>query len=265
MATEMGIDFVDAVTKPAGGQPLKQLRTGVFQRYWGGNPDEGWTRLILEQFGFPYVTVRDADLLAGRLSEMIDVLVIPNDPKGLLMAPDLPKVMGQADGCPPEYRSGMGEPGARAIREFVQNGGRLITFGQACSLAIEALGLEVKDVVQGLSTKEYSTHGSTIHAQVNSAHRLASGMPDHIMVYSWDSPAYEISEAAGPGACEAVVKYVSDGLLQSGWLIGEDKIRSRAAMVACKVGKGEAVLFGFRPQNRGQTDGTFKLLFNCLH
>src|SRR5207248_2965444 len=37
---------------PARQHPLQPARIAIYQRYWGGNMDEGWTRLVLEQFGF---------------------------------------------------------------------------------------------------------------------------------------------------------------------------------------------------------------------
>ena len=44
---------------------VQQLRVGMYQRYHGGNMDEGWTRLVLEQFGFPYQTLKDDDITGG--------------------------------------------------------------------------------------------------------------------------------------------------------------------------------------------------------
>ena len=53
-------------------------------------------------------------------------------------------------------------------------------------------------------------------------------------------------------------------LLQSGWLLGEDAIAKKAAMVSVQHGQGKVVLIGFRAQHRAQTHGTFKLVFNAL-
>ncbi len=60
------------------------------------------------------------------------------------------------------------------------------------------------------------------------------------------------------------VTYVHRDVLQSGWLLGEDHIADKAAVVSVDLGSGEVVLIGFRAQHRAQTHGTFKLLFNTL-
>ena len=60
-------------------QPLQRNRIGMYQRYYGGNMDEGWTRWLLEAFAFPYDTLMDAAITEGNLRNAYDVIVLPAD------------------------------------------------------------------------------------------------------------------------------------------------------------------------------------------
>ena len=74
-ATDLGISFESAATAPTGTMShLKKLRIGLFDTYGGGMPS-GWTRLILENFEFPYERVYPPDLDKGDLRARFDVLV----------------------------------------------------------------------------------------------------------------------------------------------------------------------------------------------
>jgi len=55
-----------------------------------------------------------------------------------------------------------------------------------------------------------------------------------------------------------------DDILMSGFLQGSPAIAGKAAAVEASVGRGRVVMFGFRPQYRGQSYGTFRMLFNAL-
>jgi hypothetical protein len=47
-------------------------------------------------------------------------------------------------------------------------------------------------------------------------------------------------------------------------MLGEKYVNGKTALAAANFGKGSIVLFGFRPQHRGQTWGTFRFIFNAL-
>jgi len=54
MAAKYGVDFWPLNSLPVEGtHRVRRLRLGLYQRYYGGNMDEGWTRLLLENSSFP--------------------------------------------------------------------------------------------------------------------------------------------------------------------------------------------------------------------
>ena len=63
---------------------------------------------------------------------------------------------------------------------------------------------------------------------------------------------------------DVVVRYADREILESGWLVGEEEIAKKAAVVSAKLGQGRVVLIGFPAQHRAQTHGTYKLLFNAM-
>jgi hypothetical protein len=165
---------------------------------------------------------------------------------------------------PPEYKSGIGDEGVKKIKEFVEAGGRLVAFDAASEFAIDTLGLKVRNVVAGKDHNFFYCNGSTLHAKVKECHPLAYGMPDEALVFNLQSPTFEIYDSFNAQDYEVIAEYPERDVLQSGWVVGEDKIAGKPCMLAVKVGKGQAVLIGFRAQHRAQTHGTYKFVFNCL-
>jgi hypothetical protein len=250
---------------------VKPNRIGMYQRYWGGNMDEGWTRFVLEQFEFPYTTLMDDEIKKGKLKERYDVIILPNDPEVLITGIDIQDWWDKHNlwwpfpNFPEEYRSGIGEEGIEALKEFVKNGGVLLCFDGSSELAINRFGLKVRNVLKDVPKNEFFCPGSTLHTCVDNCHPSAYGMPGDSLLFFWNSQAFEILPSADNDKYEIVASYPEREIMESGWLIGEEKLKKKAAMVVARVGAGRIMLYGFRPQHRGQTHGTYKLLFNNLY
>ena len=272
LASQLGIDLYGLKAEFTGAKHAVQpLRVGLFQRYFGGNADEGWTRFVFEKFEQPYTTVKSEEIRAGNLRDKYDVLVIPSDWEPLIVDINAPGDKRAAmfrswygDSIPPQYKQGIGKEGVEAIRTFVKAGGRLVAMNNACDFAIKTCNLKVRNVVEGLGPKDYVTHGSTLHVDIATSDRLGYGMPEDALLLNWNSPVLQVNDNFRAENYRVIARYPASDILQSGKLVGEKLIAGKAAVIAAKYGQGEVVLFAFSPQQRGQTHGTFKLLFNCL-
>jgi len=264
VARRTGVDF-RPLEHSVDAPEVRRLRVGVYQHYRGGSTDEGWTRWLLEQFGFPYTTLFDADIKKPGLNERCDLIILPNDSVASITGERGAREAIAEEAWPPEYRSGLGSEGVAALKSFVQKGGTLVTLGDASRFAIEKLGLSLRDATAGKSSKEFWCPGSTLRVNVDSKHPLAYGMPaEAIATYLGGNPAFEILPGLHSERYETVVRYAGSDLLRSGWLIGERTLAGKAAMVQARYGEGRVIVIGFRAQHRAQTYGTFKLLFNAL-
>jgi hypothetical protein len=73
-----------------------------------------------------------------------------------------------------------------------------------------------------------------------------------------------VFETTAPGV-RSVVRYAADSVLLSGWLVGQQHVAGRHAVLDVPLGRGRVILLGFSPYFRGQPHATFKLLFNALY
>lgn len=275
VATSTGVSFAAAGSvADSATYALKAPRVAMLKRYRGGNMDEGWTRFLLETFEFPYASIMDAEIKSGNLIKKYDVIVLPSDSVSNMTGEAPPAGEGRGRGgggessmelVPPEFRSGFGPEGVKALEDFVKAGGRLITFAQAGDLPIQKFGLPVRNIVAGKPSKEFWSPGSTLKIKVDNTDPLAFGMPkEALAIYTMEGQVYEVTPKYNNDRVKVVASYVDRDVLYSGWLLGESVIASKAAMVAVQHGKGQVVMVGFRPQHRSQAHGTFKLLFDTL-
>jgi hypothetical protein len=245
---------------------LGRVRVGLYKP-WVENIDEGWTRWLLEQYEFPFVTLTDQDIRRGGLAARLDVIIVPDQSAERLMN-------GHPAGTmPPEYTGGLGSDGALALKQFVDAGGTLVALDSACELAINALGLPVQNVLAGARPEEFFAPGSLLRLTLDPAVPLNYGLRPETAAFFAFSSAFSVTApqaaagepATAPPTARIVGRYGTRDVLLSGWLEGEARIAGQGAVVEARSGQGRAVLLGFRAQHRGQSHATFRLLFNAIH
>ena len=128
----------------AGWSEVKRPRIGLYKS-WMADIDEGWTRWLLEQFGFAYRSLRNADVQAGNLRARFDAIVFADE------VPDAIENGHAAGTMPPEFTGGLGAKGAEALRAFTAAGGTLIFLNRATGYAIARLGVSARNVTENVS------------------------------------------------------------------------------------------------------------------
>jgi len=236
---------------------VKKARVGLY-RSWVANIDEGWTRWILENYGFAPVTLRNGDIQAGSLRDHFDAIILPDQKPETIRSGFGPGTV------PGMYTGGLGVGGTAALREFVEAGGTLITFNEASLFAIDDLGLPVKNSLAGLKDEEFFCSGCLLRVELQDSGASAVwGLPHDPIVMFERGPAFETKDGFRGRILAAYPKEQSP--LMSGYLLHPERIQGKAAAVEVQYGKGRVYLLGFRPQWRGQAHGTYKFFFNAIY
>ncbi len=239
----------------AGLSGTSRKRIGIYASY-NASMDEGWTRWVFDANKIPFTTMHDKDMRAGGLRAKFDAIILPDQSAAQLRR-------GLSAPYPDSLRGGIGEAGIAALKEFVTAGGTLLAFNDASEFAIEALGLPVKNVLAGVKNTDFYAPGSLLGVEVDKAHPLAAMFTAPVpAVWFEDSPTFEITD---PSKATAVARYQAAGdPMLSGWLLGGAKLNGKVAMVDATMGQGHAVLYGFRPQYRAQTNATWPLIWAAI-
>lgn len=262
LARELGISATGVNASPRA-LVLRKPRVGLYQS-WIPSADEGWTRFVFEQqAGVDYTTLHDADIRAGGLEQRFDVVILPSQtPKQI--------VDGHAPGSlPEEYTGGIGQDGVAKLKAFVEGGGTLVTIDAASALPLEAFGLQVANALhtprdsakadEPLDPESVYGPGAILRVAVNEDQPLSAGLGDPSIVWYENSPAFTVARGS------TVMRYAEEGPLLSGWLLGGDRLKGKAALAEVYLGAGRVVLFGFRPFYRAQSWATYPALLNAIY
>ncbi len=273
LAREFGLDFKGIAAAPTSAvEELRLPLVGLYKAWHSRVDDQGWTLWLMEQYEFPIDTLHDRDIRAGDLSRY-DAIILPNHPGSQILLGNLPGTM------PDEYVGGLGAEGAVALQRFVEAGGTLIAFDASTDFPIDQFGLPVRNSVAGLPPERFFVPGSLIRTDIDTGHPLGHGTQQQVAASFSQSRAFEVVQlpraaeggrqatlAAPAPPVDVIARYAEDDLLMSGWAMGEERyLAGKPALVSVRLGSGRVVLFGFRPQFRGQPHGTYKLLFNAIH
>jgi hypothetical protein len=256
LTKKYGISAV-AVAAPAHTLAIKKARVGVY-RPWSPSIDEGWTRWILENYGFGPQSIYNADMRAADLRSRYDVIVLPDMSSRQLMD-------GFGVGVVPgEYAGGIGQDGLENLREFAREGGTLIALNRTAGSLIPLMSLPVQNILEGVKSDKFFCSGALLRIETEHADLpINFGASDSPVVMFQNGPAFQ-PQSGFHGA--VLARYPREtNPLESGLLLHPEAIQGKAAAIELVYGKGRIVLFGFKPQFRGQSHATYKYLFNELY
>ena len=261
LANDLHLDFVAADRASSLDLPVLSIhapRLAVYEP-WGGNMDAGWTRWVLEQHEFPYAHLRSADIQDPGVSDRFDVIILPE-------ASTVDLLHGQqARNVRPEYMGGIGVQGIQNLRRFISQGGTVITLGNSATFAIQHLSTPLRNVVQDGDLDDFYAPGTILRVTVDTTHPIGYGMPAEADVMFVNNGGFvPNTRRRRAHMTQSVVSYPNAALRRSGWIVGEQRLRGTGAVVEAPLDDGRVILHTFRVQHRGQTWGTFRLLFNSI-
>ncbi len=244
--------------------------------------DAGWTRYLFDSYHIQYKVVRPRDFKNTDFSREFDVVVFPDERKSSLMKEkkDNKKGYGGSRNYPPEYTKGIGPEGMEKLMTFLDHGGIVLSWGRSTALFMgrltikrkrgkgkgedETFKLPIRDISEDLKKSGLYCPGSLLQVHLLEDHPLTWGMPEQAGIFSRGKPVFRTSIPNFDMDRRGIAKISKKKVLLSGYCEGADSLKNRTVMAWLKKGKGQIILYGFAPQFRASTPGTYKLLFNAL-
>ena len=254
--------------------PVRKPRIGLVETYFH-DMDAGWTRYLFDTYGIDFRVLHPEDFDSIDLRENFDVIVFPDASKDVLTKGKYKRFDRYvSNDYPPKFRKPISKKARGELTEFITGGGVVVSWGQSTGLFTEGLPLPkdgeesesfelpVRDVSERL--EGVLVPGAFLAVDLIKDHPLTWGMPEKAGAFSRGTPVFGTSIPVLDTDRRVIGIYPERSLLLSGYIEGEKQLQNRPSMVWVRAGKGQLVLFGFRPQFRGATPATFKLVFNSL-
>ncbi len=245
---------------------------------WFHDMDAGWTRFVFDSYGIPFKVLHPEDFEKAELEKDFDVLVFPGEDPDILMKGKYKSAESvySPSSYPPEFTKGIGEKGFEKILKFMDNGGKIISWGESTGLFtgplkikytednVEEFTLPVQDISKSLAAKGLYCPGSLVNIKLKKDHPLTLGMEETIGVFYRGKPVFSTTEPYFDMDRRIIATFPEKDILKSGYIEKGELLDSKSAMVWLKKGKGQMVLFAFNPQFRSSTPVSYKLLFNAV-
>jgi hypothetical protein len=255
--------------------PVKIPRTALVETYFH-DMDAGWCRFLLDSYHVPYKIVRPGEFKNTGFAENFDVVIFPSAAKSVLMEG---KYGSDGDyrvtNYPPEYTLGIGKEGMKKLMDFIDQGGIIISWEQSAELFEGTLQIEKETVKEDfqlpfrnlasqMTTGGLYCPGSLVKMELLPDHPVTLGMESSAGVFFRGEPVFSTSVPNFDMDRRVIGKTPEKDILLSGYIEKEELIGDKSLLIWMKKGKGQFVLFGFNPQFRASTHGTYKLFFNSL-
>jgi hypothetical protein len=254
--------------------PVRLPQIGLVETHFH-DMDAGWTRYLFDTYGISYRVLHPEDFEGTDLRGEFDVIVFPDASEDILTKGKYKRGDRYvSNDYPPQFRKPITKKGRTNLTEFITGGGVVVSWGRSTGLFTEGLPMP-NDAGEGetleLPVRDVSDHlegvsapGAFLAADFIGDHPLTWGMPTEAGVFSRGTPVFATSIPVLDTDRRVIGVHPERDLLVSGYLAGEKELQNRPTMVWVRAGKGQLVLIGFRPQFRGSTPATFKLVFNAV-
>ena len=262
-------------TKPSFAlHPVRLPRIALMET-WFHDKDAGWTRYIFDTYHIPYTVLHPEDVAGTDLTQF-DVLVFPDMNKSVWLEGKGSESRYAQTNLPPQYTQGIGKNGLEKIMEFVNGGGKVVSWGRSTSLfegpqiiqnkngKKETFVLPFRNTAPSLHRKGLYCPGTFVRVRWKNNQPLTYGMIKHSGVFYSGSAVFSTSLPGFDMDRRVIGWFPQTDLLMSGYAEHINLLSGKPNLIWLRKGKGNLILFAFDPFFRASTPVTFKLVFNAL-